>query len=288
MMKKPTTQLNRMILNGKGREGAFHSLQSSCQKKGWSRDGFTLLEMLIVCVIIGILSSALTVSVKSAYKQARQSHCKSNLRQFGVAATIYRGEHDNEMPDWISNLYPEYVDDRSLYICRADTMHGTDRPRPRQLIDAGFSGYDNDTDRPPFWDNKKNSDASRNKTIEACSYLYEFSAARTTWWTDSPAAPTKPNPLTMKIYKNAQMRFGDSSNKDANGNIIPYSASHIPIIRCYHHWKDMKIYGYNNSSAKNSGNATRQFITINVAYAGNVFVGPTWWEGTIRPGEAKK
>ena len=76
---------------------------------------------MVVIAILGILSSALVVSVKSGYKQARQANCKSNLRQFGVALTIYRGEHDNRTPDWLSNLYPEYIDDRSMYVCRADS-----------------------------------------------------------------------------------------------------------------------------------------------------------------------
>ena len=43
---------------------------------------------MVVIAILGILSSALVVSVKSGYKQARQTNCKSNLQQFGVALTI--------------------------------------------------------------------------------------------------------------------------------------------------------------------------------------------------------
>ena len=39
---------------------------------------------------------------------------------------------------------------------------------------------------------------------------------------------------------------------------------------------------------KNSKNTTKNYMTINVAYAGNVFVGPLWWEGTIHPGEARE
>ena len=38
---------------------------------------FYLLELMVVIAILGILSSALVVSVKSGYKQARQANCKS-------------------------------------------------------------------------------------------------------------------------------------------------------------------------------------------------------------------
>ncbi len=235
----------------------------------------------MVIAIIGILGSALVVSVQSGYKQARQANCKSNLRQYGVAITIYRGEHDNKTPDWTSNLYPDYVDDRSMFVCRADKLGGTDTPRPKELI-ANITGS-NATDTDPFWDNKRNSDPSRNQAIECCSYLYEFSNAKTPWRV--PGHPGTAD-YRMRDYKMDQMTYGDDSNM-IDGKIMPYSASRIPIARCYHHWRDQKIMGYSDKSAKNSTHATRQYITINVAYAGNVFVGPTWWEGTIHPGETQ-
>ncbi len=252
--------------------------QTSCQLRG----GFTLLELLVVILIIGLLGSALVVSVQSGYKQARQANCKSNLRQFGVALTIYRGEHENRTPDWLSTLYPDYVDDRGMYVCRADKLGGRDTPRPDELVTL-IRGS-NDTDTPRFWDNEKNSDASRNDAIQCCSYLYEFSNARTTWRVPNHSGT---GDYRMRDYKMDQMTYGDDSNT-INGEIMPYSASRIPIIRCYHHWRDQRIYGYSDSSAKKSGNATKQYITINVAYAGNVFVGPTWWEGTLYPGETRQ
>ena len=255
-----------------------NSSQTSCQP----RAGFTLLEMLIVIVIIGILSSALVVSVQSGYKQARQAACKSNLRQFGVALAIYRGENDNRTPEWLSNLYPDYVDDRSMYVCRADKNDGTDTPRPKELVSL-IKGS-NATDSSPYWDNERNSDSTRNDAIESCSYLYEFSNARTSW---RVPGHTGTGDYRMRDYKMDQMTYGDDSNT-IDGQIMPYSASRIPIIRCYHHWRDLKIYGYSDSSAKSGGRATRQYVTINVAYAGNVFVGPTWWEGTLYPGESRQ
>ena len=48
----------------------------------------------------------------------------------------------------------------------------------------------------------------------------------------------------------------------------------------------MRLYGVAYVD-RASRRATKQCITLNVAYAGNVFVGPTWWEGTIHPGETQ-
>lgn len=258
--------------------------QKLCALRAGGRGGFTLMELLVVMTIIGLLTSVLTISVQASYKQARQANCKSNLRQFGVALSIYRGEHENIVPDWISNLYPDYVDDKSMYVCHSDINFGKDRARPKAFVDA--ISDQSKLDSSPFYDNKTNSDTTRNKTIENCSYFYEFSTGKHGWgkdanWPDGDYS-------TLKLYKYAQLTYGDVNNKDrsseGSGQVLPYSASALPIIRCYHHWKDQRIYGvaYIN---RGSWKATKQYITLNVAYAGNVFVGPPWWEGTLRAGE---
>lgn len=253
--------------------------QTSCQK----RRGFTLIEMLVVMCILGILGSALAVSVQSGYKQARQANCKSNLRQFGVALTIYRGEHDNETPDWLSNLFPEYVDDRSMYVCRADKNFGKSSIRPAEYVQR--INDSNNLDGNRFRDNETNSDNKRNRAVESCSYFYEFSTGTHGWGRDS-SWPAEGDYTTLKAYKQAQMAYGDENNKDQNNTIMPYSASRIPIIRCYHHWKDMNLYGVAYAQ-RSSRRASKQPITLNVAYAGNVFAGPPWWEGTLYPGETR-
>jgi len=272
------------------RMGSLHRhvyLQSSCQKRSVYSAGFTLLELLIVIVIIGILGSALVVSVQSSYKNARQTNCKSNLRQFGVALTIYRAEHDNETPNWISNLYPEYVDDRAMYICTADINHGYDRPRPKELIRL-INDSGNSADKSTYWDNEKNSNNLRNEAIEACSYFYEFSSAPASQnWYSGEDLPATVQISTMADFKHVQLRYGDQANI-VNGEQMPYSASRIPIVRCFHHFRDQRVLSYQNTAnGTKSNQIKRDYITLNVAYAGNVFVGPTWWEGTIHPGDSR-
>jgi len=261
-------------------------MQTSCQE-GRQAEGFTLIELLVVILIIGLLGSALVVSVQSGYKQARQTNCKSNLRQFGVALTIYRGEHDDVTPPWLSTLYPEYVDTKAVYVCRADTKSGRGEPRPDTLTSQTNVGKNEIDNNKAFWDNEVGTHADRNREIEACSYLYEFSAAPTTW--KVPSRTSTPPGYCMRDYKMDQMRYGDNGNKsETTGQPMPYSASDIPIVRCYHHFRDQKIIGYANESMKQSNRTSKNFMTINVAYAGNVFVGPLWWEGTLKPGDSKQ
>lgn len=264
------------------------SSQASCQPRNRGRGGFTLIELLVVIVIIGILGSALVVSVQSGYKQARQANCKSNLRQFGVALTIYRGEHDNQTPPWLSSLYPDYVDDRSMYVCRADKNGGRGSPRPEDLVKL-INDTSNSADSSPYWDNLRNGSSLRNEAIECCSYFYEFSMAPANngWYKGTVPLPSGTVIKSMADFKNVQLRYGDQANI-INGQQMPYSASRVPIARCFHHFRDQKVLGFQNTAGGTKGGVKKDFITINVAYAGNVFVGPTWWEGTIHPGESQQ
>jgi prepilin-type N-terminal cleavage/methylation domain-containing protein len=56
--------------------------------------GFTLLELLIVVVIIGIVAGLLGPGLSRAKEKGRQSACANNLRQLGIAAQLYWDDHD--------------------------------------------------------------------------------------------------------------------------------------------------------------------------------------------------
>ena len=62
------------------------------------RCAFTLVEMLIVVVIVGLLAAIVFPLFSRARESARRSVCQSNLRQLGLAVRQYTSDYDG----WIA------------------------------------------------------------------------------------------------------------------------------------------------------------------------------------------
>src|SRR5262249_43580793 len=53
------------------------------------RQGFTLVELLVVMAVIGLLLAILSPAVMQARAAARRTQCQSQMRQIGMAMTNY-------------------------------------------------------------------------------------------------------------------------------------------------------------------------------------------------------
>ncbi|MDM7462000.1 MAG: prepilin-type N-terminal cleavage/methylation domain-containing protein, partial [bacterium] len=62
------------------------------------RNGFTLIEVLVVIAIIAILAAILFPVFAQAREKARQTQCMSNLRQSATAVLMYVQDADERFP----------------------------------------------------------------------------------------------------------------------------------------------------------------------------------------------
>ena len=248
-----------------------------------ARAGFSLLEMLAVIAILGLLAGLGAPMIINAQRQARQADCRSNLRQFGIALAAYRSDHNGLNPPWLSNLYPEYIDGKDVYICKSD------RDVKKKNLDS-YSPFPSDfpTAITDYSKSRGGKDGiqdfdggnlkGRMEDIKRNSYFYEFSAAPCSWDSNTTHDVDGDGEVAWWEAKEWQLRYGDSNNGGGDpSKPKPYSTARMPIIRCWHHGNEDKVAGYGEHDGRSK---LRGFpLVLNVGYAGNVFASPPWWEG---------
>lgn len=94
------------------------------------RGGLTLVELLVVIAIIGLLIGLLLPAVNSARATARNTRCKSQLRQIGIGITGFTTAHNGRFPQtyhagsdedsWIYTVAPYLENVDSIRICPED------------------------------------------------------------------------------------------------------------------------------------------------------------------------
>ena len=126
------------------------------------RRGFTLIELLVVIAIIAVLMAILMPALSMAKKQGQQAVCQNNLRQTGLAASMYADDNEHKVPRgtgsgpdvlWFQVFLPYLAHDKDKKDYReVESFRCPSYPDKRQTVCYVVNGWGfaNEVDRVGF------------------------------------------------------------------------------------------------------------------------------------------
>lgn len=73
------------------------------------QDGFSLIELLTVTVVIAMLASILLANYRNSLGRTNVAACEENLRNIGTSIQTYAVEYNGNPPPGLSRLTPNYI-----------------------------------------------------------------------------------------------------------------------------------------------------------------------------------
>lgn len=122
-----------------------------------SHRGFTLIELLIVTAVLAILAAMLFPVLAKVREAARKATCASNLRQIGVAFSMYTQDYDECFPNnndpylWMGRRWRWVLQPYLAYAAQRDPSNPTN-PNLSINNNPAILICPSDTTAPNNWD----------------------------------------------------------------------------------------------------------------------------------------
>lgn len=112
-----------------------------------TKQGFTLVELLVVIVIIGILAGLITVAVSAALGSAKRTRILTEINELATAIEQYKGEYGSYPPNTTA-LLKLHVRDKFPRALVEDINTIPDNLTPAETLWFCLRGYTTDPQRP--------------------------------------------------------------------------------------------------------------------------------------------